>query len=486
MTFAASGTIIQSQATTFSLTPHAVGNIILFSVTGNSTSSVPSSMSSSNVTWAKLGTAGTTDSGSPFNPSTAQVFIGTVTATSAATVTIAWTGTTPATIQCAGQEFSSTVGASSVTLDVQATLNADTGTNAWPSLTPGHGAGELYFGYALDNGTALAGSTTGYTYQTEANGNGMAYNVSCPNAATHPVWGDVGQTFGVMLLVYEASAAVSGTVQRRATVPVPRRILARVVWARIAGQQAGQLPAPRQLPALPPRRRLARAFVQFIPVRIVNATPPAPVGGTVQPRATVLVPRRVPGRGFWRGSAVPGMSGLAPAQQYRTPPRRTLVRAYAQFVPVRTVNATAAGVAVPAPRQLPAAPRRKPARAYIQFRSVLGANAVTGGGPVLAVDVESRLIRRYRRMLHRHGLAAEWEPEVSMLAAPVAFEVPPGWPGTWPVAPAEPEPEPEPEPVQSPSALAPKWRPVYTRPPKIVRARHVPRDAMMPVWRKTG
>ena len=281
--------------------------------------------------------------------------------------------------------------------------------------------------------------------------NSLAHKNSTNGAETAQYTLNAGDEWATLMVAFKlaATAGVSGTVQPRPTVPVPRRVPARGAWRGLAVPgQSGQ--APRQAPYLPPRRRLARAWVQFTPVRTVNATPPPPVSGTVQPRATVPVPRRPPGRGAWRGTAVPGIIGTAPLQQYRTPPRRALARAVWR------------GGAGPAP-----------------------VTAAGGGRLVPIVDVESRLIRRYRRMLYRHGLP-DWEPEVSMMAAPVAVQVPPGWPGTWPVQPPEPEPEPAPAPARASAPPAPKWRPVYTRPPKIVRARHVSRDAMMPVWRKTG
>ena len=185
-------------ATTFSLTPNTAGDLILVEIIDPSGSTVvPTSLSSSNVTWLPLGT--------PFTGSTnvrsAQVFIGTVTSTGTATVTTGWSGTPPSSIHYAGQEFSSTAGASSVTLNVQGNLDS-TGTSTWASLTPA-AAGELYFGFALDSGSAVAGSTPGYTYNAnvDGNGNGLAYNPACTSSAQAPVWGDAGQAIGIMVLV---------------------------------------------------------------------------------------------------------------------------------------------------------------------------------------------------------------------------------------------------------------------------------------------
>jgi hypothetical protein len=148
--------------------------------------------------------------GTPFTGSvntglTAAVFAGKVTSTSPATVTITWSGTDPVPHESVtGQEYSSTAG--SWALDVQAHLDSS-GTNTWPSLTPA-GNGELYFGYAVNDGAASNGSTSGYVYQSDADQNGLAYNLNCAGGvATAPVWGDNGQIFGIMVLVKETTTA---------------------------------------------------------------------------------------------------------------------------------------------------------------------------------------------------------------------------------------------------------------------------------------
>lgn len=304
MTFAAVGSGFgTANVSSFSLTPNTIGDIIICGIINASNPTVfATALSSSNVTWVTLGSsfAGST------NVKTQQVFLGTVTSTSTATVTITWSGTAPASIEIAGQEFSTTVGASSVTLDVQGHIDS-TGTTTWASLTPGHGSGELYWGYAYNTGSAVAGSTSGFTYNAnpDGHGNGMAYNPNCANSAQAPVWGDTTEAFGIMVLVYEASAAGPvGTVQPRATVPVPRRRPARAVWAQITGSAFVAVPAPRQEYQLAPRRKLARAI--------------------------------------WHGITGPAFVAVpAPVQQYRLAPRRKLARAYVQFTPVVTTNAAA-------------------------------------------------------------------------------------------------------------------------------------------------
>jgi hypothetical protein len=217
VSFSASGTIIHSTTSTFSLTPGTIGDFIWIEVFNWSNTTVfATALSSSNVTWATLGTSFTGTS----IASTSQMFLGKVTATSAQTVTITWSGATPGNILAAGQEFSSTLGAASVTLDVQVNMDS-AGTASWSSLTPGHGAGELYIGYVLDHTAAVSGSTSGYVYQIEPSNNGMAYNLSCPNAATFPVWADAHEGTGIIALLYEAGAAAAVT---RLELPVKAKL----------------------------------------------------------------------------------------------------------------------------------------------------------------------------------------------------------------------------------------------------------------------
>jgi hypothetical protein len=203
VTFAAAGSLTDVASTTWTLTPSAVGNLVCVPVLNDSKTIWATSLSSSNVTWTYAGTYnGVT------NTFSVSLFLGKVTSASSATVTIGWNGTTPSYIRGDAHEFSSTVG--SWALDGSVAHVDGSGTNTWPSLTPGAGAGELYFGYCLNAGTAAAGSTSGYTYNVDTRGNGQAYNVSCPNSATGPVWGDSGQTDGIMALVRETGAATAG------------------------------------------------------------------------------------------------------------------------------------------------------------------------------------------------------------------------------------------------------------------------------------
>jgi hypothetical protein len=124
--------------------------------------------------------------------------------------------------------------------------------------------------------------------------------------------------------------------------------------------------------------------------------------GTVQPRATVPVPRRQAARALWRGGQGQAFVAVpAPRQQYRTAPRRALARVLWRG------GQGQAFVAVPAPRQQPApAPRRKPARAYVRFTPVATVNntatpSITGTIPALMANQTRTVVRRDGRVVRR-------------------------------------------------------------------------------------
>jgi hypothetical protein len=189
-----------------------------------------------------------------------------------------------------------------------------------------------------------------------------------------------GDYAGVWIAQIPAGGATSGTTQPRATVPVPRRRLARALWAKITGQAYVQVPAPRQLPYLPPRRRprkglwwsgTGQAYVQVA----------APPQGPPRPRSPA------PRRAAWHGLAVPGAIPVPPRQPPYAPPRRRLARAAVQFTPVAAVNAAPSSPlsGTVQPESAIPALRRKLARAVVQFRPVATINAapfVPGSGTV--------------------------------------------------------------------------------------------------------
>jgi hypothetical protein len=210
VTFAHVGSVLTwdtgSSQTNF--TPNGVGNlIVVIELTKLAKTPVLSNISSSNVTWSKL----VPDFASSVAATTtgAGIWIGRVTSTSAATVSLTWTspGTEPAHWEARVMEFSSTVG--DWALDKSGTVD----TNATPalnyaSLTP-VAAGELYVGAHYDDNGAVVGSTSGYTYSLSSHGNGALYNASCGSGAQQPSFGAGSRVMaGTMALIKEV---VSGT-----------------------------------------------------------------------------------------------------------------------------------------------------------------------------------------------------------------------------------------------------------------------------------
>jgi hypothetical protein len=210
VTFAAVGPAITATASTFSLTPAGVGHFILLEVVSETAADYATALSSSNVTWSVL-VAHTSLSA---NNVVATVFLGHVTAASAATVTVTLAAGSP-TLRISGQEFSTTAGFSAVTLDTSGTVNA--ATTLSPSLTPGHGSGELYFYYGFNSATATSGSTSGYTYNVDANGNGMCYDAACTSSAQQPAWGASDTISGIAVLLYEATTTPTATAHLAVT-----------------------------------------------------------------------------------------------------------------------------------------------------------------------------------------------------------------------------------------------------------------------------
>jgi len=190
--FTAVGNIIQADTSSLSLNPQNVGDLIVLEVLTDN-SAPCTSISGGGCTWNRVSAtiAGLVNGGRE-----AVVFFGTVTATGSATATLSFSGT-PSSIRAAGQEFRSSVG--TWTLDQQSTLD-NSGTSALPALTP-VGSGELYFGYFFDSNAVAAGSTAGYTYNSDIHNNGVIFNQSCSSARQSPAMGDSTNTFGLAVII---------------------------------------------------------------------------------------------------------------------------------------------------------------------------------------------------------------------------------------------------------------------------------------------
>jgi hypothetical protein len=223
LTFSPVGTIGSATAKTFTLTPGTTGDFILLWVTSETAADYATVAASSNVTWSVLVAhhAFTNNAGI-----VQTVFIGQVTSTSGATVTITTAAGSP-TLRIAWQEFSNTLGYAAVTLDASGTVDLASG-GTMPPVTPAR-ANDLYCGYVYDNGSGSAGSTSGFTYQLDPNTNQLAYKASCANSTQTPNIGDANGTSGIAVMLYEAVTSVpgaaslngSGTLTAGAVVSVP-------------------------------------------------------------------------------------------------------------------------------------------------------------------------------------------------------------------------------------------------------------------------
>jgi len=195
VTFAPVGGNLYTTTTSLTMANQAVTDLLLVEVVASSATVWCNGISGGGATWTQIG--------APFlgNYTSRYVtlFAGKVTATGAATATLTFSGTTPA-FYCAGHEFSSTVGY--WTVDGPPGAVDHTAITTIASLTPA-AAGDLYFGYAFDAGTATAGATTGYTYAIDAGGNGMCWNAACTSAAQNPAFGDSNTRLGVAVLMRE-------------------------------------------------------------------------------------------------------------------------------------------------------------------------------------------------------------------------------------------------------------------------------------------
>ena len=179
----------------YSLTTHTVGNVILIGHLTGGTSWV-TAMSGGGCTWEQVDT---TVDFSPQWGGFGNLWKGTVVTPGTADATVTFSGTVSGNNRLFGNEFSVTSGASSAVAEMTGDVAGD--TSDWPKLTPA-GSGRLYWGCCEDSGSAVAGSTPGFTYEVDGRGNCAGFDVNV-SAACQPVWGDSGQLAGVMVLMQE-------------------------------------------------------------------------------------------------------------------------------------------------------------------------------------------------------------------------------------------------------------------------------------------
>jgi hypothetical protein len=203
MTFAPVGTAGFSASNGFSITPAHTTDFILMSVVCQNSTEYANGATSSNATWSVLGTPQLCPASSYYS----TVLIGNVTSTSPETVTIDFNTNSPS-IRVNYMEFSTTAGFANVKLDSLAVTIAGA-TTAYPSITPGHGGGGLYYCYAYNVSAASAGSTPGYTYYIDSYSNGACWNADCGTSAQAPVWADDSARDGVAVMLYENTSTTT-------------------------------------------------------------------------------------------------------------------------------------------------------------------------------------------------------------------------------------------------------------------------------------
>ena len=207
--FTAVGALQQGASLNPSITTTKVGDFILYHVITEG-SAPPTAISGGNCTWQQIGTTFTGTVNSGFS---AAVFLGTVTAVGTAVAVITASGTPTAT-RTSGQEYHSSTG--QIVFVTQANIDV-TGSNTGPAINPTAG-NQLYSFYGFSSGTTTAGTTPGYTYEIDNNGNGYVFNPACPQPLTPPVFGDSSIVFGIAVLMYASLSAgtfsaVGGLIQ---------------------------------------------------------------------------------------------------------------------------------------------------------------------------------------------------------------------------------------------------------------------------------
>jgi hypothetical protein len=232
---------------TFTLVPSAVGDFIMLTVLVGSTNAdwaTALSSTGGNVTWASVGTPAHIASGVG-NTTTTAMFIGKVVTAASHTVTITVNAGSP-TLHVGFMEFSNTLGFSAVTVDASGTVDV-LSSGHFPAVTPTR-SGDLYWSYIFDNGTGLAGSTSGYTYALDPNANPLCFNVNCANSTQTPNIGDTNGTTGIAVMLYESGTGASGALSVTGTASAAAAGAAASGALAITGTVTVPVPPPPPVP----------------------------------------------------------------------------------------------------------------------------------------------------------------------------------------------------------------------------------------------
>jgi RHS repeat-associated protein len=195
-------------SSTLSVSPVNTGDIEVLAVQAQpETSAAVASLSGGGVTtWSKSIAYPGSATGSDI-----EIWWGKVTATGSSTITVTWSGSTPTYRELDAQEFSGSGATWSVDKTGQASSSTATSYNM-ASLSP-TGTGELYFALAVVGGEAVAGSTSGFSYDVDDNGNLVAYgtNVSAIASPAGSQSGGTGDDSAAVLVINSGGSCGGGT-----------------------------------------------------------------------------------------------------------------------------------------------------------------------------------------------------------------------------------------------------------------------------------
>ncbi len=196
------GGLVQSQTPTITFNPVQIGDSFVLHVISNGTAA-PSGVSGGNCNWQQVGNTfnGTNNLGF-----IGAVYVGTATAVGSAVATVSFAGT-PTGIRNAAQGYRSSSG--TFTFITQNQLDS-TGTNTMPAITSL--LGELYSIFEFDNITSTAGTTPGYSYLIDVNGNCLCINSNTSAGVQAPVMGDSTCAFGIAVLLQAGNPGSNGNL----------------------------------------------------------------------------------------------------------------------------------------------------------------------------------------------------------------------------------------------------------------------------------
>jgi hypothetical protein len=181
-------TASDSVETTLGVSPTAVGDVFVAAVRVFSDPFTVTSMSGGGVTtWNRI--AGPETDTYPGDPSNREIWLGRITATGAATITVTYSSTPTVLTEIMAQQFHSTLGASALwgLVGTEWDLLNSTSTAAplGPSLTATV-SGQLYWCHMTFEQTSSNGSTSGFTYVDAPHGNKAMYNPNVSAGAVQP------------------------------------------------------------------------------------------------------------------------------------------------------------------------------------------------------------------------------------------------------------------------------------------------------------